>query len=808
MANGTYQFGDYRVSPGARELMHRGELVVLSPKVFDCLAYLIEHRERAVGRDELISAVWGKLDVSDTLLGQTILKARRAVGDTGNEQNAIRTIPRFGYRWIAEVDVLPDPSEEAGSGPVPAGPDPARRAAAATRAETTPAETTAGTSRSRSFVIAALAAAALVAVIGLALVRLADRTPDTVREPASSTAGNARRVAVLPVAVDAPEDFSWVRLGIMDLVATRLRRAGQPVIPSDNVVALAKPGSADADDADVRLATGAADIIRSSARRTETGQWIVRAELRSPNGAVRAVESRATEVTQAGRRAADEVLGLLGLVPPNGREEAQEDLSLAERLSRAEAALLSDDLDPARELLQAAPADARASPEWGLRMVQVDYRAGQLGAARRRVDALLVQVSAEADPILHGRLLNALGAIDMREDRIADAQRAFTSAVSLLDERGQPAALGQAYTGLGTCNGALGDYELALGNFSRARIALEIAGDNLALARVEANEALVEARLGHYASAISHNERASSHFERFGALNELVATLGNLAEAQLAQLQPDAALATLARADPALEGLENRVTRNGLEMVRVTALAADGQLVAARALLGRLAEQVASGDDAPLLARVRMAQARFDLLDGQADRAVERVRFAVATLDSRDYVRDRAQAWLTLSRALHGARQDAQATVEAGRFADWAARTANSAAEVAAQLAQAERAWAARDRTASRNAYAAALTTAERSGVPGDIGPVIVSWANRLIAEGELERATTIAGRAARWAGSDFDCALLQVRLYHALGQPDAWRHALQNARTLAGERPIPADLATAPPTTTRTAAL
>jgi DNA-binding winged helix-turn-helix (wHTH) protein len=105
-----YRFGHCTVDPGARELRRAGELLVLSPKVFDCLAYLIEHRDRAVGRDELIAAVWGRLDVTDALLGQAMLKARRAVADSGDEQNAIRTIPRFGYRWIAEVTAerLPD----------------------------------------------------------------------------------------------------------------------------------------------------------------------------------------------------------------------------------------------------------------------------------------------------------------------------------------------------------------------------------------------------------------------------------------------------------------------------------------------------------------------------------------------------------------------------------------------------------------------------------------------------------------------------------------------------------------------------
>src|SRR5436189_113868 len=105
MARVLYRFGDCSVDPTARELHRGGALVTLSPKVFDCLAYLIEQRERAVGRDELIAAVWGRVNVTDAVLGQVVLKARRAVGDTGDGQNAIRTIPRFGYRWVAEIGV-------------------------------------------------------------------------------------------------------------------------------------------------------------------------------------------------------------------------------------------------------------------------------------------------------------------------------------------------------------------------------------------------------------------------------------------------------------------------------------------------------------------------------------------------------------------------------------------------------------------------------------------------------------------------------------------------------------------------------
>src|SRR5262252_3171251 len=136
MSRPTYRFGACTIDPSARELRNGGALATLSPKVFDVLVYLVEHRDRAVGRDELIAAVWGKLDVTDTLLGQTVLKARRAVGDSGNGQNVIRTIPRFGYRWVADIDVEAGADAPANDAvpareePVGATPEPAPRAEA------------------------------------------------------------------------------------------------------------------------------------------------------------------------------------------------------------------------------------------------------------------------------------------------------------------------------------------------------------------------------------------------------------------------------------------------------------------------------------------------------------------------------------------------------------------------------------------------------------------------------------------------------------------------------------------------------
>ncbi|HEY5782074.1 MAG TPA: winged helix-turn-helix domain-containing protein, partial [Lysobacter sp.] len=78
-----YRFGPFELDAASRELSRDGERVALPPKSFECLAYLIAHRDRAVGRDELIAAVWGRVEVSDAVVAQTLLRARKALDDTG-----------------------------------------------------------------------------------------------------------------------------------------------------------------------------------------------------------------------------------------------------------------------------------------------------------------------------------------------------------------------------------------------------------------------------------------------------------------------------------------------------------------------------------------------------------------------------------------------------------------------------------------------------------------------------------------------------------------------------------------------------
>lgn len=96
-------FADFRLDADRRELLRADEPVAIEPRTFDLLLYLIENRHRAIGKDELQDAVWGTV-VSDTAMTQAVMKLRKALGDKTSDASIIKTVPRFGYRFVAAID--------------------------------------------------------------------------------------------------------------------------------------------------------------------------------------------------------------------------------------------------------------------------------------------------------------------------------------------------------------------------------------------------------------------------------------------------------------------------------------------------------------------------------------------------------------------------------------------------------------------------------------------------------------------------------------------------------------------------------
>jgi TolB-like protein len=104
-----YLFEDYALDADLREL-HRGQVTVpVPPQVFDLIEYLIRERNRVVSRDELIDAVWSGRIVSEAAITTRLNVARSVLGDSGDEQRLIRTVPRKGFRFVGAVQEMHKP---------------------------------------------------------------------------------------------------------------------------------------------------------------------------------------------------------------------------------------------------------------------------------------------------------------------------------------------------------------------------------------------------------------------------------------------------------------------------------------------------------------------------------------------------------------------------------------------------------------------------------------------------------------------------------------------------------------------------
>jgi TolB-like protein len=101
-------FGQYRLEIERRELRCGAELIELEPKAFDLLAFLVQHRNRVVSKDDLLQAVWHGRIVSESALTTRLNAVRRAIGDDGSAQRLIRTFTRKGIRFVGEVTEIAD----------------------------------------------------------------------------------------------------------------------------------------------------------------------------------------------------------------------------------------------------------------------------------------------------------------------------------------------------------------------------------------------------------------------------------------------------------------------------------------------------------------------------------------------------------------------------------------------------------------------------------------------------------------------------------------------------------------------------
>jgi DNA-binding winged helix-turn-helix (wHTH) protein/tetratricopeptide (TPR) repeat protein len=776
MGTPTYYFDRFCLNPLTRELSRDGETVDLSASAFDCLVYLVEHRERPVGRDELISAAWGRADVSDSVLAQTIVRVRRALDDTGHEQRYIKTVPRVGYRWIADVAVtFQEPvAEDTDVAPIPVDASHAAEDVAGTPSRRKPG-------RFSPWIALLFALAAVGSYWGW-------RTKHPAHSPAILHFDQSAAV-VLPTEVDAPEDWKWLRLGLMDLIATQLRDANVPTENSQDVLNLLNHADTSAEVAFSAFVLA----VRSHVTLTDS-TWHVDLEAKSKDGRSWHAESSSSDVLGATHTASNLLLAQLGYAAAPARQNAGN--TQQEYLLRVVAAQLAGQPQLAQQLIDAAPADLHHTPELSFARAQLDCDEGKLDLCEQTLLEAAKQASAAGKPVLRAKALTGLWYFYNRKHQFAEGEAALNEAVNILQGQKDVEALATAYLDRSHLEFFHDDVDEAAEDLGRARISYTLAGDSVGQAKVDFALGMIANRRGQFEQAVPLLESAYEQYQRMGVKVLLIAPLDDLALAHRMLLQFPDELAATDRFWPLDPNLTDDYVRHQLTITRAIALADNGRTLDAKALLEQLLGTLNAAQEADLAADANAWLAKLALGRGDAEEALARIAKAMAGagFDQIDDKRGAADAWLVNVTALQrtGKVKELQSALSAMQA--WASKLPDKDAWIDTRLAQAKAAdaWSEGNRDQALAYLNQAVSSADKSGVPELIVSAGQSYAAALLRTGHADQALAISGRLSTWIQVDWRAAWVAARVYQALGRSESSQQALNKARELAGDRLLP----------------
>ena len=113
----VYEFGHFRLEVRERRLVREGRPIPLAGKAFDTLCVLVERHGTLVSKRDLMDSVWPETTVEENSLDRNISTVRKALGEKATGRQYIETVPRAGYRFVAQLSAAP--VENSSDSPLP-----------------------------------------------------------------------------------------------------------------------------------------------------------------------------------------------------------------------------------------------------------------------------------------------------------------------------------------------------------------------------------------------------------------------------------------------------------------------------------------------------------------------------------------------------------------------------------------------------------------------------------------------------------------------------------------------------------------
>jgi len=230
-----YEFDGFRLNVTERLLQLSDEVVPLTPKVLDTLLILVENTGHVMGKDELMQALWPDSYVEESSLTQNISLLRRALRERRDGGQYIETVPKRGYRFVAEVREFGGSNGALVTSELAAAPVPRKSEASLPGSKENslePAIATPSPARRfpvvRAYVAAFAGCVILLPAFGIYWSR---------QNRAARAAFAPRSIAVLPFKTIGPEgDADLLGLGMADALIIKLSRLHQAsVLPTSSI---------------------------------------------------------------------------------------------------------------------------------------------------------------------------------------------------------------------------------------------------------------------------------------------------------------------------------------------------------------------------------------------------------------------------------------------------------------------------------------------------------------------------------------------------------------------------------------------
>ncbi|HEX6833381.1 MAG TPA: hypothetical protein VF132_07605, partial [Rudaea sp.] len=420
-------------------------------------------------------------------------------------------------------------------------------------------------------------------------------------------------------------------------------------------------------------------------------------------------------------------------------------------------------------------------------MAQIELRSGDYPAVERRLTVLLDQLSAQKNPRLRARALLTLATSFMRRNQAERAAEIYDEVLALRQDPPDQEVIGIARLGRGLVLSQRSRLDEATAELGRARIALQTAGDPLAVATVDVNLGDFQSLRHRPADALPMLDRAARQYRQLGAREGFAHSAVARANLHVQLLDPAAALAALDEVWPAESHTSNVRMRWSIVQARADVLASLGRFDEAQSLIERVRTQSDPAQDGATRALGEAVAASIAWQRG--DLAAAAGLLAPPMLDT--LARDDPDAYvgaaLLYARANRRTGRAAAADEVLRALREKMKSEGDDWHQAYAALADAELAWSENRRDAALQAFAAANRYAERVNVPDVVVTTAVPAIEAMIHSQHLDDAQALAGRIAPWADRDARVAWAQVRLFRALGQSDAERRARDTAARLSG---------------------